>query len=107
MSTDELYLPLDGTAPAAPRPPDPGEADAADRLFLRVERETLRRFPRTGAVLFTIGTTVRPLSHLAERPDDARRLAQALNAFPDDVAGYKGVDALRSVATEVLTAMGR
>ncbi len=102
LSTDELYLPLDGTAPAAPRPPAPGDADATDRLFLRVERETLRRFPRTGAVLFTIGTTVRPLSHLAGRPDDARRLAEALQAFPDDVAAYKGVETLRAAALRVL-----
>jgi hypothetical protein len=102
LATDELYLPLDGTAPAASPPPAPGDADAADRLFLRVERETLRRFPRTGAVLFTIGTTIRPLSHLASRPDDARRLAEAVRAFPDDVAAYKGVAALREAALRVL-----
>lgn len=102
LATDELYLPLDGTASPAPDAPRAGDADAAERLFLRVERETLRRFPRTGAVLFTIGTTVRPLSHVARRPDDARRLAEALEAFPADVAAYKGVDSLRDVAVEVL-----
>lgn len=102
LATDELYLPLDGTAPPQPVFPEAGDPDVAERLFLRVERETLRRFPRTGAVLFTIGTTVRPLSHLAHRPGDARRLAEAVAALPDDVAAYKGVDALRDVAVEVL-----
>ncbi len=107
LATDELYLPLDGTAPPMPPMPQLGDPDVADRLFLRVERETLRRFPRTGAVLFTIGTTIRPLSHLAGRPDDAQRLAQALAAFPHDVADYKGVVTLRDAATEVLSARGR
>jgi len=107
LNTPELYLPLDGTAPPTPDVPGPGDPHASERLFLRVERETLRRFPHTGAVLFTIGTTVRPLSHLAGRPDDACRLAEALNAFPDDVAAYKGVDGLRPVATDVLNTMGR
>jgi len=106
LVTDDLYLPLDGTGPALPAPPQLGDADAGERLFLRVERETLRRFPRTGAVLFTIGTTVRPLSHLAQRPDDARRLAQALDALPDDVAAYKDLGRVRHVATAVLRSLG-
>lgn len=102
LATDQWYLPLDGTAAPTPEFPRVDAPDAAERLYLRVERETLRRFPRTGAVLFTIGTTIRPLSHLAGRPDDARRLAEALNAFPDDVAAYKGVDGLREVAARIL-----
>jgi hypothetical protein len=71
--------------------PPPEAPDVGDRLFLRVERETLRRFPRTGCVLFTIRTYVRPLAHLADRPDDVARLAEALRAMPDDVAAYKQV----------------
>ena len=106
LVTDDLYLPLDGTGPALPAPPQLGDADAGERLFLRVERETLRRLPRTGAVLFTIGTTVRPLSHLANRPDDAQRLALALDALPDDVAAYKDLGRVRHVATAVLRSLG-
>ena len=37
--------------------------------YLRSERQTLRRLPRTGAVVFTIHTTVMPLEDL---PDPAR-----------------------------------
>jgi Haem-dependent oxidative N-demethylase, alpha subunit-like len=89
LDTDDLYQPLDGTA-ARPRDPgiEPGGA------HLRVERETLRRFPRTRCVLFTIRTYLTSLGAIAVRPYDAARLAEALDALPDDVAAYKQLDAL-------------
>ncbi len=50
----------DGYTPSGrngrPRPTAP----AASEMFVRVERETLRRFPRTSVVLFTIRTYVAP-----------------------------------------------
>jgi hypothetical protein len=88
LDTPELYQPLDGTAP--PRPTAPTAAD----VHLRVERETLRRFPRTGAVLFTIRTYLTPLTWFDGRADDAQRLAEALDALPPDVAAYKQLDEL-------------
>lgn len=99
LDTDERYQPLDGTAPAREPAPAAGDSDAPDRLFLRVERETLRRFPQTDCVLFTIRTYIRPLRHLAERPDDAARLADALRAMPPDVADYKQLDQVAPAAT--------
>ncbi|NCP13912.1 MAG: DUF3445 domain-containing protein [Sphingomonadales bacterium] len=39
--------------------------NAGSTLFVRSERQTLRRLPQTGAVLFTIGIYVEPLGHLA------------------------------------------
>jgi dimethylamine monooxygenase subunit A len=87
LDTDDPFQAVDGTA--APRPGLPTVEQLPDRAFLRVERETIRRFPRTGVVLFTIRTYIRPLAHLADRPDDARRLAEALEAIPADVADYK------------------
>ena len=89
ITSDDPYQPLDGTASALPVAPHLGDDSVADRIFLRVERETLRRFPRSNAVLFTIRTYIRPLRHLAHRPADATRLAQALANFPDDVREYK------------------
>ena len=88
LDTAELYQPLDGTAPS--RPARPGPSD----VHLRVERETLRRFPRTRAVLFTIRTYLTALPALAARPADAARLAEALDALPPDVAAYKQLDEL-------------
>ena len=40
-------------------------ANAGDRLFVRSERQTLRRLPQTGAILFTIGVYVAPLGTLS------------------------------------------
>ena len=39
-------------------------ANAGDTLFVRSERQTLRRLPETGAILFTIGVYVSPLGSL-------------------------------------------
>ena len=56
-----------------PRPPRP-----VDRLFLRCERQTVRRLPCTGAVLFTIRVFLNPLADLAPHPGLA---ADILAAF--------------------------
>ena len=82
--------------------PAVGDPTAGDRLFLRVERETIRRFPRTNCVLFTIRTYVRPLSHLVDRPNDAHRLADALANLPDDVRDYKRTTELTEAAVHWL-----
>jgi hypothetical protein len=112
LDTGELFQPTNGTAPPLDPLPDldvDGDGDggrwAGERLFLRVERETFRRFPETRCVLFTLRTYVRPLAHLAARPDDARRLAEALRAMPPDVAEYKKVTALAPAAVAWLDAV--
>lgn len=105
LDTDDLYQPLDGTASVPPPVPPVGDPGTPDRLFLRVERETLRRFPRTNCVLFTIRTYIRPLSHLAARPDDAARLADALVNLPPDVADYKKVAELSPSAVHWLSSI--
>jgi hypothetical protein len=85
LDTDDWYTPTDGTA--APRPSDVGP----EQLFLRVERETLRRFPTSNAVLFTIRTYVTPIPVIAADGPTARRLADALAGLPVPVQEYKGV----------------
>jgi dimethylamine monooxygenase subunit A len=108
LDTGELFQPTNGTAPPIDPLPD-ADRDvgrwAGERLFLRVERETFRRFPETRCVLFTLRTYVRPLAHLATRPDDARRLAEALQAMPPDVADYKKVADLTPAAVAWLDAV--
>ena len=47
--------------------------NAGETLFIRCERQTLRRLPETGAVLFTIGIAVAPLGTL--RPETIARIA--------------------------------
>jgi dimethylamine monooxygenase subunit A len=63
--------------------------NAGRKLWIRSERQTLRRLPRSGDVLFTIRTYIRPLSLLESLPSVARGLAQALDKVPPDMRGYK------------------
>lgn len=59
VANDELrYLPQDDPAQ---RFAHVTERNAGESLFLRCERQTLRRMPQSGAVLFTIGIAVEPL----------------------------------------------
>jgi dimethylamine monooxygenase subunit A len=44
-------------------------------LWIRSERQTLRRLPQTGTILFTIRVQVTPVAVLADRPDRALDLA--------------------------------
>jgi dimethylamine monooxygenase subunit A len=83
IDSKDLYQPTDGTA--SPRPLNATPADH----YLRVERETLTRFPRTNCVLFTIRTFLTPLTDIARNSESALALANALDAMPDDIAEYK------------------
>ena len=67
--------------------------NAGDTLWLRIERQTLRRLPHTHDILFTIRVHVRPLAQLASQPDRAARLAAALRALPPSVRRYKNLPA--------------
>jgi len=103
LDTDDLYQAVDGTASEPPPIPEVGAPDVADRLFMRVERETIRRFE--SCVLFTIRTHIRPLRHLVDRPEDAGRLADALANLPADVAEYKKIAELSDAARHWLTSL--
>ena len=56
-------------------------ANAGETLFLRCERQTLRRLPETGAVLFTIGVHVARLDSLSAGV--VRGVARAVAAVPE------------------------
>jgi hypothetical protein len=72
------------------------EQNAGERLFLRVERQTLRRLPETGAILFGIRVHVYPLGFAVAAPDDAARLAAAVRALPEAMAHYKSLPMFRA-----------
>ncbi len=57
-------------------------ANAGEALFVRSERQTLRRLPQTGAILFTIGIYVEPLGLLS-----ADNIATLAHATQNLVAG--------------------
>jgi len=73
---------------------DPAAADLGAALFLRAERQTLRRLPRTRAVLFTIHTFVRPLGEVAADPATAAALRARLAEMPSAMRAYKNLEAV-------------
>lgn len=65
--------------------------NAGERLWLRVERQTLRRLPRTDAIVFGIRVHRWPLSRLAGMTDAGGRLVGALDTMPAAMRRYKSV----------------
>lgn len=74
--------PIDAAIPAAA---------LGDRLYLRVERQTLRRLPATGAVLFTIRTHITRLGAALRTARSAADLASAIRAMPEPMRRYKEI----------------
>ena len=72
-------------------PPGPLLENPQD-LWIRMERQTLRRLPETGGILFTIRGYQQPLpEYLSRNKDIASNLRILLERLPDDVAQYKSV----------------
>lgn len=65
--------------------------NAGTNLFARCERQTLRRLPQTGAILFTIGVYVEPLHGLPK--DSIHWLAQAVRTIPPGERERRGIGA--------------
>jgi hypothetical protein len=59
-------------------------------LHFRSERQTLRRLPRSGAILFTIRTYFEPITTIAREPHVPGRLAEAIRNWDETVSKYKG-----------------
>jgi hypothetical protein len=67
----------------APPPPIP------ERMRLRVEHQTLRRLPRSGAIVFTIRVYLTPLAELGH--GEAGRLAAAIRGVKEQDVVYRCV----------------
>jgi hypothetical protein len=80
--------------PALFQPFSPGRqlVDHPSELWIRIERETLRRLPRTKGVLFTIRGFQEPLATYVQRgPEAISALRELVARLPDAVARYKSV----------------
>lgn len=84
--------------------PDVTGDELAAGVWLRSERQTLRRLPATGAIVFTIGIDVEPLSDVAARPDDAALFAATLEHLSPELAAYKGIETIRPAIIDLLRA---
>lgn len=56
----------------------------------RTERQTLRRLPRSGGVVFTIRTYFDPITKVAQEKGVPGRLASAIRSWGEETASYKG-----------------
>jgi len=80
--------------PALFQPFTPGRqlVDHPSELWIRIERETLRRLPHTKGVLFTIRGFQEPLATYVQRgPEAIGALRELVARLPDAVARYKSV----------------
>lgn len=78
-----------------------------ETLTFRVERQTLRRLPRTGDLVFTIRTYRTTLADIATDPARSDALARTLRTCPPDLAAYKGWSAALPRVIERLEQAGR
>jgi len=75
-----------------PESPDTPLVNDVSQLWIRIERETLRRLPRTGGILFTIRGFQQPLTHYVTRGVKHVQVLRALvERLPDDVSRYKSI----------------
>ncbi|PLW82041.1 hypothetical protein CWI75_13240 [Kineobactrum sediminis] len=76
----------------------PGEQDPAvtgePGLCYRVERQSLRRLPVTGAIVFTIRVYLHPLGDLLAVPGALTQLLAAIDNCPRAIYEYKGFDGM-------------
>ena len=71
-------------------------------LWLRVERQTIRRLPISGGILFTIRSFVYPLSQVVEVPDAAGQLAKAVQSLKREMQTYKNLVPFKTALLEYL-----
>ncbi|PYH28616.1 dolichyl-P-Man:Man(6)GlcNAc(2)-PP-dolichol alpha-1,2-mannosyltransferase [Aspergillus neoniger CBS 115656] len=75
---------------------------AIENHWFRSERQSLRRLPRSGGVVFTIRTYFEPITRIVEEEYVPGRLASAVRSWGDDVAVYKGRERYGDVLLEFL-----
>ncbi|MCB4820473.1 heme-dependent oxidative N-demethylase family protein [Roseicella aerolata] len=80
-------------------------ANAGTRLFLRTERQTFRRLPDAGSVLFGIRVHSYPLARIAAIPGAAARLSGAVRALPAAMGAYKSLPVFREALLAYLDAV--
>jgi len=109
---DDLYHPLsnDQRNERAVQRPSKFSGEAMARAFIRVERQTLRKLPATGDIVFTIRIHLDPLAVLSrhlERPTLAAAFASQIAALDEAQLDYKGLTADRDRLVGILDKMAR
>lgn len=103
-----LYHPLSAIERNIRAGAEPTRFDPAASAFIRVERQTLRRLPRSGDILFTIRIHLDPMEKLRAHPEGTRlasAFAAQLEALDHDEIAYKGLAADRDLLIAALREM--
>tara|TARA_B100000579_G_scaffold437396_1_gene466560 strand:+ start:1910 stop:2806 length:897 start_codon:yes stop_codon:yes gene_type:complete len=87
--TDDPSLRLMPQRRHEPMSDDISVANVADRVWLRVEYQTLRRLPQSGVIVFTIRILRQKISSVADYPEALGELVRSLTDMPEDVRAYK------------------
>lgn len=73
-----------------------------EKIHFRTERQSLRRLPRTGAIVFTIRTYMLPLTSLAQEPYAPGKFAEFVRSWKGNIGEYKGSHKFKDVVCEYL-----
>ena len=76
---------------ARDRGANPGRHTLDAASFIRVERQTLRKLPQSGDILFTIRIYIDPIAALARHPETLGALKANLQALTPAERDYKGL----------------
>ena len=108
IASGELFVP--DSAPVRARQPLIAPDQAGRELHLRMERQTLRRLPVTGGVLFTIRIWRQPLDALRAHPARLAAFADAwarvMSDGGRDFRDYKGLGPLDGLVRGFLEGVG-
>jgi hypothetical protein len=72
--------------------------------FLRIERQTLSKLPKTGAILFTVHTYQTPIAEVMQDVEQARRMCSVLRTTPREMLVYKNIEPYIDVLLRYLEA---
>lgn len=104
VNSSEPFTPDPSNVLAAIAQITPDEAGQA--LFVRVERQTLRRLPITGGALFTIRIWLDPLDAVAADPGRLKAFAHAWREAPKPFRDYKRLPLYDELVAGYLRAHG-
>lgn len=104
VNSDATFTP--DSAPIRARIAGIDPARAGAELFVRVERQTLRRLPATGGALFTIRVWLAPLDDLAGDPPRLAAFACAWREATSDFRAYKRLELYDELVRGFLRAHG-
>lgn len=77
-------------------------SSAGEKVWLRVEHQTLQRLPETGAILFGIRIHRTRLDAVAREPEVAKTMIQAIETMHPDMQHYKSIAVVRGATIDYL-----